>query len=283
MKFFLKKTFIVVLIVVVTIFVVIFSKHKTDHSQQSNDSALVNEPRIPVTEEGRRALEEKYLLYAMDSYLLPYANIEISTINNIATSTDALGEHATLSLFPGQSLKNNGIRSQLSIDYPYKEGDIIEYSWEFKMPENFISDAPDNRWWVFADWHDQPDINKGETWETYQAHSSPIIFGYGNLEGKDFISLSTGIDGSAEGIVPRGLMPFKRNTWHHIRMIAKWSQEADGRVRVYFDGENKPLFDVSGPNMLNAYQHYMKVGQYRHPEIQTENTIAIKNISIMKR
>lgn len=283
MKSFLKKVSIVVLIIIALVFIFAFIKHKVDQSYSSDSGSIVNDPNIPTTEEGRRSLEEAYLAYAVDRSLFPYALIEIPALRNIATSTDSFGKYLALSLFPGQELKNGGVRSEVSIDYPYKEGDTVEYSWEFRIPKDFTSDAPKNRWWVFANWHDQPDKNKGETWDTYQAHSAPIIFGYGSKEGKDFVSLSTGLDGSEKGIVPRGLIPITRDTWHSIRMVVTWSQTDTGRVIVYVDGSPSSSFDSKGPNMLNAYQHYMKIGQYRHPEIQAESTIHLKNISIVKR
>ena len=144
------------------------------------------------------------------------------------------------------------------------------------------SDAPQNRWWLFADWHVQPDTSKGESWDNFPSYSSPILVGYGNLDGKDMISISTGIDGSKEGIIPRGLIPFTREVWHTIRMVVKWSQKDNGEVNVYFDGSTKPVVSTTGPNMVNAVQHYMKIGMYRNRDIETNNTVHIKDIRIEK-
>ena len=253
---------------------------QTDNSTQSGGDSLANDPRIPATAEARRGLEEAYLRYAVDSALLPYAHLEIPGLDNVATTSAATGDYLLLTLLPGQPLKNNGVRAEVSIDYPYREGETVEYAWEFRLPASFPNDAPDNRWWVLADWHDQPDPTLGETWDTYEAMSAPIIFGYGYLNGSDQLGLSTGLSGSEVGIVPRGMIAVTREQWHHIRLVVHWSQRETGRVTAYFDNAIKPTFDVSGPNMLNGYQHYMKIGQYRHPGIATENSIAIKNITI---
>ncbi len=252
----------------------------------SNQNTSVDESERDVsnlTPEEGRALEEMYLRYAMHLSLLPYANIEVASINNIATGTDAFGNYVELHMFPDQPLVNNGKRSEISIDYPYKENDTVEYSWEFKIPADFVPDTPQNRWWVIADWHDQPDPTLGETWDTYETNSTPIIFGYGNIDGTDMLSLSTGSWRSENGVEPRGIVPIKRDVWHKMRVVVLWSQQETGRVTVFLDGAKEPIFDVRGQNMVNGYQHYMKIGQYRHRDIQTKNSISVKNISIMEQ
>lgn len=233
------------------------------------------------TSEANRLLEETYLLYAIDSSLLPYTNTEIPTIHNIATGTDTFGKFLELRLLPDQPILNKGIRSEISIDYPYNENDTVEYTWEFKIPTDFISDAPLNRWWLLADWHEQPDPTLGETWDTYESGSSPILFAYGNIDGADMIGLSTG-SWRKDNLEFRGVTPITRGVWHKVRMVVVWSQNETGNVTVYLDDAEEPTFSVRGENMVNGYQHYMKIGQYRHPDIHTENSVFIKNISIQK-
>jgi hypothetical protein len=53
-------------------------------------------------------------------------------------------------------------------------------------------------------------------------------------------------------------------------------------VKVYFDGSTKPVISTTGPNMVNAVQHYMKIGMYRNRDIETNNTVHIKDIGIEK-
>lgn len=226
--------------------------------------------------------ELTYLKVVLAENLIPFAKIEVSALENIEIEKDNDSEYLALTLFPGQAKKNSGIRSEISVDFPFKENDTIEYSWQLRIPQNFPADDPQNRWWVFAQCHDQPDLNKGETWDTYIPHSPPIIFGYGKLENKDIIGFSTGLDGSKKGIEPIGSITISKNTWHTFRFIVKWSQKENGEVKVFFDGAASPIFSAKGPNMLNAYQHYFKVGQYRHAGINTLNTVHIKNIKIKK-
>jgi hypothetical protein len=57
---------------------------------------------------------------------------------------------------------------------------------------------------------------------------------------------------------------------------------AEGKVAVFLDGSKEAVVTGTGPNMHNGYQHYLKLGMYRHPEIATENRVAIRDVSIEK-
>ncbi len=59
-----------------------------------------------------------------------------------------------------------------------------------------------------------------------------------------------------------------------------WSQAANGRVVLYLDG--KKVVRATGPNMLNAYQHYFKVGSYRSDKIDGDGWVYVKNITTHK-
>ncbi len=77
-------------------------------------------------------------------------------------------------------------------------------------------------------------------------------------------------------------MEIRKDVWYKLVFEIKWSQSEDGVVKVYVDDTEDPTFFYQGPNMLNNYQHYLKVGQYRHPDIQSDNTVLIRNIKINK-
>ena len=272
----MKLIILKILFVIVLIICFAFIKHKIDQSKNNSD------PSVPDNEVDRRKLEIKYLKVVLGEELIPFSLIEIPALKNIAIQKDADSEYLALSIFPGQAKKNSGIRAEVSIDFPYKEGDTVEYSWQLRIPENFPDDGPQNRWWVFAQCHDQPNRDKGETWDTYKPHSPPIIFGYGKLKDKDTLSFSTGLDGSKKGIEPRGTVTLTKNIWHSLRFVVKWSQKENGEVKFYFDDSTTPTLFGKGPNMLNDFQHYFKLGQYRNADINTENTVHIRKISVKK-
>ncbi len=220
--------------------------------------------------------EKDYLGAVLPPDLMRYAGIEVPSRDNIQILSDAGGRYLEFRLIPGQARKNNGIRAEISVDYPYKVGDVVRYRWKMRLPEDFKADDAQNRWWVMGQWHDQPDRTKGETWQGFPAHSPPVSFNYGRRDGKDYLSFLAG--------PPRmksvGLIPITRGTWHSLDVVIQWSPDVNGRLAVFVDDARAPAITWPGPNMHNSYQHYLKLGMYRHPEIATENRLAIRDVSI---
>jgi hypothetical protein len=222
--------------------------------------------------------EKDYLRAVLASELMTYAGLEAPTPENVRFTSDGAGRFIEFRLFPGQPKKNNGIRSEISVNFPYKVGDVVRYRWKMRLPNDFKADEPQNRWWVMGQWHDQPDRTKGETWDHFPANSPPVSFNYRRVSGEDFLALMAG----SPKMRSVGLIPIKRGEWHSMDTIIKWSQGEDGKVAAFVDGAKTPVATGSGPNMHNGYHHYFKLGMYRHPQIATENRLGIRDVSIEK-
>lgn len=222
--------------------------------------------------------ERDYLAAVLPPDLIRYGGVEVPSQENIRILSDAAGRYLEFRLVPGQAKKNNGIRAEISVNFPYQVGDVVRYRWKMRLPEEFQADDPQNRWWVMGQWHDQPDQNLGETWSGFPGRSPPVSFNYGRREGKDFLSLLVG----SPRMKSAGLIPVTRGRWHSIEVVIKWSQGSDGRVAVWVDGSKERIVRATGPNMHNGYHHYLKLGMYRHPEIATENRLGIRDVSIEK-
>ena len=232
----------------------------------------------PDTPPPNRELELSYLRPVVAADLLDYALIEVPALDNVKLVPDGGDGYLGLRTYGGQPLKNNGVRAEISIDYPYHEGDTLTYSWKLMLPDNFPSDAPQNRWWVFADWHDQPNRDRGETWDNFPRRSAPIILGYGQIDGRDLLSLSYG----SPDPKPVGLIPFTRGRWHDISVQITFSRGPGGRAAVYLDHAATPVQQASGPNMHNDFQHYLKVGTYRDPDIRGDAWVYLDAITITR-
>ncbi len=224
----------------------------------------------------QRALELDYLRQALPEALLSLANIEIAAVDQISKGSDEQGPHLGLRTYYGQRKKNNGVRAEVAIDVPFKPGHTLRYHWRFKIAADFVSDAPANRWWLFANWHDQPDRSQGETWRGFPSRSPPVALGYGQIEGRDQLAL---VYGSPD---PRtvGLVPFKRGVWQTITLQITWSRGTQGQVSLYLNDAVLPQLQAQGPNMHNDFQHYIKIGQYRDPEIRSDAVLLIGGVQI---
>ncbi len=226
-----------------------------------------------------QALDPKeYLRVVLPPDLVRHAGVEVPSAENIHILSDAKGKYLEFRLVPGQARKNNGIRSEISVGFPYQVGDVVRYRWKMRLPEDFQADEPQNRWWVMGQWHDQPDPAKGETWKEFPHRSPPVSFNYGREDGQDYLALMVG----SPRMKSFGRVSLKRDIWHSIEVVIKWSQGADGKVAVYFDGSKEPVVTATGPNMHNGYHHYLKLGLYRHPGIATENRLGIRDVFIEK-
>ena len=226
--------------------------------------------------------EATYLAALVAPDLVEYGHFEVASREHIEIVDGGI----ELRLTPGQPKVNNGIRAELSVDYPFVDGDTVRYEWQLWVPGDFQAD-PQNRWWVFADWHDQPNRTLNETWETYPKSSAPLIVGYGRVEGgqvvggfsvpetSDVLTLTYGTD-----YRPLGMFAIKREEWIAIRLDVTWSQGAQGKATLWLNGVER--ISGAGPNMLNAFQHYFKAGMYRHPEINTPNRVRLANVKISK-
>lgn len=225
-----------------------------------------------------RDKELNYLRTFMSDELLEYAHVEVPAVENIAIIGEGADTHLGLHVFPGQKKLNGGIRAEVSVDYPHKQGETVRYAWKFLVPKGFISDAPKNRWWIIGQWHDQPDTNRGESWDGFASKSPPVLLGLGELQGRLGIGINYGLDQSQK----QGPIFIEPGQWHSIVVEIHWSQKSDGKATFFLDDLTMPVATVDGPNMHNDFQHFLKLGMYRHPEIKSDNWIYIDDLKITK-
>ncbi len=160
---------------------------------------------------------------------------------------------------------HNGIRSELTVNYPFSAGDKVTYEYQIYIPRYFPSD-PEGRWFLLSQWHDQPDPALGETWENFPGRS-PLV------------ALYSGPD-STFGLIygeEMTVLPFYLGMWNTLKFEFLWSEGNDGKLAVHVNGIQ---FNFSGKNMHNNYQHYLKIGMYRHRDIESKNEIYFRNLKI---
>lgn len=163
----------------------------------------------------------------------------------------------------------NGLRSELSIDFPFKEGDEIYYSFDIFIPHSFKSD-PNGRWSSFGQWHDQPNPALGETWSTFPGRSPLVLLFDKLIDGKQRFGLNYG-DLSVE-------LPLIIGKWNKLQFHFKWSTDSNGFLVLNVNDGTE--FKFQGVNMHNKYQHYLKIGLYRHPQIFGSNHVYYRNLNI---
>lgn len=159
----------------------------------------------------------------------------------------------------------NGIRSELTVDYPFSSGDLVTYEYQIYIPKYFPAD-PQGRWFLLTQWHDQPDPALGETWENFPARS-PLVALYSAPDSK------FGLIYNGE----RTILPFHLGMWNTLKFQFEWSEGSQGKLVLYVNGVE---YNFSGKNMHNNYQHYLKMGMYRHRDIESKNEVYFRNLRI---
>ncbi len=239
---------------------------------------------ISFYKEKSKQRNEELRLYFLESVvsdeLLSYSNLEIPSLNYLRVVEEESGPALSLRT-SNEELVNGLVRAEVSVDFPFLPGDTLRYSWEYKIDEDlyyaYDEDDPNGKWWIIGQWHDQPNINKGETWDNFPANSPPVILGFGKFNNKDSLSFSYGVPSNQKTPI---VVPFTKGVWHSFELNIKWSQGNDGWADLYLNGEKIASF--SGPNMLNDYQHYFKIGSYRKDTIVGDGWVYVRNVAIEK-
>ena len=227
---------------------------------------------------GSREEELACLRAAVTDDLLEYAHLDIASRESLIIEGTGAERYLGLRVFPGQRRVHGGVRAEVSVDYPFREGDRVRYAWRFRFPHDFATDAPDNRWWVIGQWHDQPDPRRGETWDGFPSRSPPVVLGVGERDGRLGIGLGYGLTTDGNRQQELGPLWVERGRWHRIAVVVRWSQGPDGAAEVFLDDAPRASLAAQGPNMNNRYQHYWKLGHYRHPDIGTDNWIHLADL-----
>jgi hypothetical protein len=202
--------------------------------------------------------------------LAPIISIEAENCRDILIHQHEVGFHLS-----ADTLKmHQGIRSEIALQYPFKEGEKVSYAFELMLPKDFKPDATKNRWWIVAQWHDQPDPRINETWAKFPKNSPPVSI---------YIEERNGVAGIGIGVLnsrQQAWFPFTLGEWLSVDVSLEWSRQPDGKVTFEVSGHPEMYRELTGVNMHNAYQHYFKLGQYRHPEIKTDNIVYFRNVKI---
>ncbi len=192
---------------------------------------------------------------------------------------------AKFTVRPGDFI-SNGNRAELSWDNRDAPGSVAWYGWSFLIPEDFADTEWRPRLWqCIGQWHDQPMLEKGETWANFPGHSPSIAVYYTSKQGVPTIELWYGTYEKREMQHIVAVAPIQKGRWLDLVFHIGWSPNADGFIEAWLNGEPfiAPREDnhrAMGANMWNAYPHYLKVGLYRNKEIATTNSVYFDEIRI---
>lgn len=166
-----------------------------------------------------------------------------------------------------------GERSELAFFSPYQIGDTVTYNFTFQLRKSSAFSVGWSCGWVlFAQWHDQPVKNRGETWATFPKNSPPFSY-------QLFFE-----DGLRVGIVARNsqfMFPVELEMPVSCSTTVTWQYPEDGNVKGFCtQGDNTYAFEFNDVVMLNDYYHYFKFGLYRKRTINDFMAIELIKLNI---
>ena len=207
-----------------------------------------------------------------------------------------------------ESIVSNGNRAELIFDQYAVENDETWYSYSFYIPTDY-KDVPlkDNtglvNWQIIGQWHQQPVFADGEDWNSYtgggENDSPPIAIYYNYLSTTDtnyqnLLNNSTlnSIHGFNQnwnevstisivyGSKSIAICEITKGEWVSLKFSIKWSENTDGFIQAWKNGNEFTNGKIYGANMLNRASHYFKFGLYRNPSIPHTNCLYFDDIKI---
>ncbi len=151
----------------------------------------------------------------------------------------------------------------------------VYYGWSVKIPLDYIESSD---WQVIGQFHDQPDVENGETWDNYPANSPPVSLTYKN--GKVGLTVNIPYGKGSEVISERSIT---KGQWTDVILRIYWSTNANGYIEAWIN--DVPMTDNTGTitryifrNLYNNSGNYLKIGLYRSNEIKSKNVVYFDEI-----
>lgn len=187
---------------------------------------------------------------------------------------------AKFTVRPGDKV-SNGARAEIIRDNLDRAGSQVWCSWSFFIPSDYAdAEWKPRGWQCLGQWHDQPDRERGETWDNFPGHSPSIALYYSFRKGVPAIEMWYGARQEQDIVAT---VPIAKGRWNDVLFHIFWSTRADGFAQAWLNGQ--PLapgedHTVRGANMWNHAPHYLKIGLYRDPEVATINSVYFDEVRI---
>lgn len=193
------------------------------------------------------------------------------------------GQHAARFTVRAGDRVSRGARAEIFHDNGDRAGSQGWYAWSFFIPEDF-TDTPwkPRLWQCLGQWHDQPDRERGETWDNFPGHSPSIALYYTFKAGVPAIEMWYGAKEQQDIVA---VAPIAKGRWNDVIFHINWSPKEDGFAQAWLNGQPLTAREgqaqaVRGANMWNQAPHYLKIGLYRNSEITTENSVYFDEVRI---
>ncbi|MDI1483717.1 heparin lyase I family protein [Polyangium sp. y55x31] len=200
---------------------------------------------------------------------------------------------------------NGGVRSELTWDNQDRAGSDAFYAWSIRLDPSFpdidrVEDAQGRaNWQVMGQWHDQPDCQKGQSWDDIETRGPAVSVNYLWLSSADPKVQALMANGELATVVGfsdamlerplfglivqdrlRAVTPIEKDQWIDVRIHHHWSRGADGRVQWFVNGQLVHTYE--GSTMWSDASQYFKLGLYRNPEIVPDQVFFVDEVFVTR-
>jgi len=235
---------------------------------------------------------------ALERYYLSTEWEEETVTSNSVWGIDAADPTCCTIVTTDSTIKNSGNRSlKVTLKNPdqvvaYKRAEISsrhkavmgeQYFYRFStyLPDpGFPQNNDDSSTWtLITQWHGPPDFDLGETWRSptlafqiNEAGNLDVVLRYAKEQVNTPVQATT---------IHFDEVDIPKNQWITFEVSVKWTYTDSGYLDIWMDGTN--IVSYTGPTSYNdAEGPYMKMGIYRAPTIQEEETVYFDNLQILR-
>ncbi len=206
------------------------------------------------------------------SYNRPLSEVYVEAQEDaLLIANDGLEFH----LVDDNSLVYGGERAELAFFAHYDIGDRVNYQFSFELPDSYAyQHGWEGIWTIIAQWHDQPNRDRGETWDDFPKNSPPLSLHllYGNGPVLQVLAKNTSIS-----------FPIPVDQTITCSLLIDWHYPELSQVDGHCDYANvSQTFSFQDYIMLNDYYHYFKFGLYRDKSIDESMKVLLHSVAITK-
>ncbi|KAM3571988.1 hypothetical protein VYU27_005976, partial [Nannochloropsis oceanica] len=204
----------------------------------------------------------------------------------VSTPVRAGKQAARVTVNPGE-MTHHGNRAEITHNLEDAPGTVGWYAWSVLIPLSYPTDEdPTRNWQIICQWHDQPDLDAGQSWDGFPPHNSSIALYLLNHPNRTSLAMGVGFN-LPKGTWQYGPVVIEKGEWVDVLFHIGWSTGDDGFIHTFIEGGKErgremqaltPPEGVRGRTLFYQYTDYLKLGLYREPSINYTSTLYLDEL-----
>lgn len=176
------------------------------------------------------------------------------------------------------SVLPNGRVAEIAIDRIAEIDTEMKYTWYMKIDSTYVQKIESQ---TVCQFHDKPDYDNGDTWETMVVFPPPVYLDYRESRIRSIIYTKKG------GYQVLGEIEIQKGKWIKIEYNCNWRLDNNGYIETKIN--DIPITPFNGtdnkfymPTIYNNQGNFLKIGLYRHPSLADSSVLYFDDMQIFK-